>query len=234
MTLTKKIARRLADIFAAHGPDAFDRQSELLLGSVGRIFDVGSNAGESIDRYLKTFPKAEIHAFEPLPESFRVLEQKYRGEKNIFLNNVALSDAPSEKKTMFLTAAKDSSSLHEVRPDASEHWQNSALDAAGSVDVRVETLDNYCRSKNIDGMDILKIDVQGHEMGVLKGAHGLFGDKKIKLVFVEVLFISTYIEQSTASEVMDFFNHNGFYLADFFAMKNKTRVLQSDFIFMRG
>lgn len=54
-----------------------------------------------------------------------------------------------------------------------------------SENITVDTLDNYCEYKNIGSIDLLKIDVEGHELDVLLGGSKMFSDKKIKLVSFE-------------------------------------------------
>ena len=54
------------------------------------------------------------------------------------------------------------------------------------ISVQTQTLDNFCSNINIDNIDVLKIDTEGNELNVLKGAEKLLSEGKIKLIYVEI------------------------------------------------
>jgi len=51
--------------------------------------------------------------------------------------------------------------------------------------VFIDTIDNYCIKKNINEIDFLKIDTEGHELEVLKGAINLLKEERIKIIQFE-------------------------------------------------
>ena len=58
--------------------------------------------------------------------------------------------------------------------------------SAVSTSVSTEPLDRFCERQNIDRIDLLKIDTEGHDLSVLQGARKMLADRKIGCVFTEV------------------------------------------------
>jgi hypothetical protein len=63
---------------------------------------------------------------------------------------------------------------------------------APNLTVQAETLDAFCYRHSLDRINILKLDVQGAEGMVLRGAKGLLSQEAIDLVFTEVMFVPHY------------------------------------------
>lgn len=145
------------------------------------IFDVGANHGDYSQLALETLKGnvLSIHAFEPSSAAFTALAQRYVGNANVILNNFALGSAPSERTLYFDKPGSELSSLY------SRSIGHHGIQMNGQELVRVETLNDYCSSRLVNAIDLLKIDVEGHELEVLRGAQQLFEGKKIKRVAFE-------------------------------------------------
>ena len=61
-------------------------------------------------------------------------------------------------------------------------------------DVEVRTLEHYCAEQGIGYIDVLKIDAEGFDFEVVKGAGALLRDGKIKLIYMEILFNDIYAD----------------------------------------
>ena len=72
--------------------DPFDLQEQLLDKPASTIFDVGGHVGGMSLKYLKRFPSASIHTFEPFPDSFRELSQNVKDTPSIHPVEAAVSD----------------------------------------------------------------------------------------------------------------------------------------------
>ena len=160
------------------------------------IFDVGANKGQSIRRFKNIFPKSIIHAFEPINEEFVKLQDEFKNDKSIFLNNFALGDSAGHKKFNIM-ASTGHSSFYKINSDtewlkirSKEFNSNEKEYEKKVVEVKIDTINNYCIKNNISFVDILKLDTQGYEEKILAGASEIL--PKIKLIETELMFDNVY------------------------------------------
>ncbi len=143
------------------------------------IFDVGANVGQSARTYRKLFPTSQIWSFEPVPSTYESLCD-------------SLSDASFHPIPIALSDQIGMTTLN----IGSESITNSLLKrdshTGRTVEVPTDTIDHFCCEHNIDAIDILKVDVEGAEGRVFKGAQGMLSRGKIRSVFVEVYFDPVY------------------------------------------
>ncbi|NEV60552.1 FkbM family methyltransferase [Thiorhodococcus minor] len=193
----------------------FDRQ----LGVLARcgvaapvIFDVGANVGQSVERYRAACPESTLHCFEPSPAAFETLAGRCRGQPGVFLRNLALSDREGSSP-FYATQRSELSSL--LRP---ESWLRAlSLDDKydfSELSVPCTTLDRYCEELGLDWIDILKIDVQGAEPNVLRGAQRVLGHARVGLVYLEVMLAETYVGQATLLQLLTLFEAFNYRLWD--------------------
>lgn len=109
------------------------------------------------------------------------------------------------------------------------------LHSERTVRAHLRTLDSFCADKKIDHIDILKIDAQGMEGAVLKGAGTMLAEGRIGLVYLEILVAPTYEGQSDPGEIFSGLSSSGYRLADFFdEYRNPAgQLLQFDALFSR-
>ena len=145
---------------------------------------VGANVGNYIALLMNVFPNAQIHSFEPAKETFATLQKNtaprlthYAGK--VQLNNFGLSDSPSEATLHYDRENSGLASLYNRQLDY------FGIDYSKSETVRLSTLDNYCAENNIDHIDFLKMDVEGHELSVLKGAKRMLAESRIDNIQIE-------------------------------------------------
>jgi FkbM family methyltransferase len=143
------------------------------------IFDVGANEGRYAEMISSVFPRASLYCFEPHPKNFERLKQ--RGVDATFLE-LALGE---EKKSCALFERVD-------YPEGSEMasvYETVITELHGvesvKIDVKMQTIDNLVRENNLPQIDFLKIDVEGHELGVLQGARQTIAAGKLKVVQYE-------------------------------------------------
>lgn len=123
------------------------------------IFDVGANRGQWSKEVLALKPQAAIHCFEPSSLARKEFSHE-EFPSNVVLNAAGLGDSAGTLKLY-------------VHPGALE--LSSVYGSSESADVKVEevpilTLDQYCLQHGITTIHYLKIDVEGHELAVLRGA----------------------------------------------------------------
>lgn len=144
-----------------------------------RIFDIGANRGQYLTMLLSKRSQLEIHCFEPQKDAFTTLFKKYHDSQLVTLNNFALGNMTGE-----ITLYKDCTQSEYASLYHAHYTQyNKTLDLKETV--KIDTLDHYCSSNQIDFIHLLKIDTEGHELEVLKGAEDMIGQKKIKFIQFE-------------------------------------------------
>jgi FkbM family methyltransferase len=148
---------------------------EPLLSKDDVVFDVGTNIG-TIANWFSNRTK-HVHGFEPHPDNLRMTQDQIvlRQTKNITLSQLALGSEPGSLQ------------LH-VKSFHGHHslGDTSASPTVEKIDVQVDTVDRYCKTNAIDRIDFLKIDVEGFEEDVLKGATGMLAEGKVGLVLFEL------------------------------------------------
>ena len=171
-------------------PNAFDAQVKLLCGIDANhqiIFDVGANRGQTYHQYRSRFPKARIHCFEPVKDFYEECLGKVVNDNLVVVNNQALGSTLG-RLTLNETVGGQSSSLLLKTETIKLYFSEKDFTVARSYSVEVSTLDYYCQVNDIERINILKIDTEGFELNVLRGASGLLKDSKIDIVFTEINF----------------------------------------------
>lgn len=196
------------------------------------IFDVGAYVGDTVEQFKFSFPESRIHAFEPFDESFEVMKNRFQKTDSIILNNVGIVDSEKKAGSLYVTKNDGSSSLLKPKKSANKFWVGNPLLIQKKVEIRVNTIDKYCKEHKIHKIDILKIDVQGNEIKVLEGASHMLGRKNIKLIFTEISIAPSYRYQSEIDEIISLLRTKGYRIFNFFKMKHfKGKLIECDVLF---
>ncbi len=132
---------------------------ELLPSAAVRVaLDVGCHQGVWTDQILGQQPSAKVFGFEPTPTLADQLEAKYCDDPRFSLERSALGRVPGSA-TLFTQEASSTNSL--VR--------NAAATIVETIEVEVTTGDEFLARSNLDSVDYLKIDVEGHDLQALLG-----------------------------------------------------------------
>jgi FkbM family methyltransferase len=144
------------------------------------VFDVGANVGDYASIALDLWgDRVALTCFEPSPGTFALLEQNLAGRANVVLENVGLSDTEGELEFHTGGPGSKMASVHERRSRA------DTADSTTTEQVQVRTLDSYCAEHGIGRIDLLKMDVEGHELSVLRGATAMLGSRAVRFVQFE-------------------------------------------------
>lgn len=142
------------------------------------ILDVGSNIGDWSRLARATWPDAQIHAFEPSSATFTELVAA-SAEIDVLPVRAACGEAEGDAVLYAVPALSILSSLY------MRDLQGHRLTMSESETVPVVTLDGYCADQGISQVDYLKIDAEGHDLAVLKGAAGLLEAGAVRFVQFE-------------------------------------------------
>ena len=178
------------------------------------VFDIGANIGQSIERFKKIFStESKIYSFEPLKKCFELLNKKYGNIENVFLYDYLLSGSSKKKKINIASNDKLSSIFSFNKNNKYVKHNNFEMIDEQIIEAdKVFTLDNFCSANNINNIDFLKIDTQGSEEEVLKGAKKLFDEKKIKILEIEINFSDEYQNLEKSFYTIEKYIHENYQL----------------------
>lgn len=145
------------------------------------VFDVGANVGDYSKEIRGEFPDAIVYAFEPNPNTFEIMTKNLAHLK---INCKNLGVSSSSVKQKIYTYLGDKTSQH------ASIYKNVLLDLHKKnrlveMDSNNTTLDAFCSDNKIDVIDFLKIDTEGHELEVLKGAKTMIQENRIGIIQFE-------------------------------------------------
>lgn len=181
------------------------------------ILDVGANKGQSIDFFLKINAKAEVDAFEPNKKLFVGLEKKYINSENIRLHNFGVSNIKGElvfhenildETSTFEELNLDSKYLEKKAKVLGVTKENIIVD---NYKVNVIRLVDFLKENPNKEYDVLKIDVEGHELQCLQG---LFAEENsvlpIRFIQLESHNDDMYLSNNQHQDIETILNKNGF------------------------
>lgn len=171
--------------------------------SDGKIFiDVGGNKGLYTKGLLEVYNPKQIHVFEPSKTNIDILKNKYFNNKIVNINEYGLSNINSNT---ILYSDESGSGLGSLTKRNLDHF---GIDFSTVEDVKLIRFDEYFKSSNIDDIiDLLKIDVEGHEMQVLEGV----GDLITRIKIIQFEFGGCNIDTRTYfQDFWYFFKKNNF------------------------
>jgi FkbM family methyltransferase len=185
------------------------------------ILDVGANKGQSIDFFLKINPNAEFDAFEPNKKLFVYLQNKYKTNtkqiQNIRLHNFGVSNIKGE--LVFHENILDETSTFEELNMDSKYLEKKAKVLGVTKEkiivdnykVNVIRLVDFLKENPNKEYDVLKIDVEGHELQCLQG---LFADEEtvlpIRFIQLESHNDDMYLSNNQHQDIETILNKNGF------------------------
>ena len=144
------------------------------------IFDIGSNLGSFI-RFISSNNKNKnlsFYSFEPISNLIDFQNKLELPDKHkLISNNVAITTKNSPVK-FFESTVSSQSTIHKETMKIGKTKQEYEVEAI--------SIDKYCHERNIENIDLLKIDTEGNDFDVLVSAKNLIENNKIKLIKIEL------------------------------------------------
>jgi FkbM family methyltransferase len=175
-----------------------------------------------------------MHAFEPNMEEFQMLEKKYARHSFLALNlmQTALADKAGSGELIITQGSSMSSLLEADLTNYKKHFGEyqdygkwtGHIGEKKRLTVQTAALDSFFQKRETT-IDYLKLDTQGTELQILKGAQGLLNEKRILVIKVEVSTIPVYKDQPVFSDIDIFLRKLGYVLVDFITYRDDPRPL---------
>lgn len=195
------------------------------------IIDVGANKGQFALAISTEYPVANVYSFEPLPDEYLALQKNCKDQKKCKTFNVALGSSNGQIEFYKTGYSLASSAL---KPTAFHINNTDYSTEVSSIQVPVRRLDEMGTSIDYVTPVLLKLDVQGFEKEVIKGASTILD--KIDFILIEVSFVQMYENEPLFIEMHNFLSTLGFsVVAPLSTFQNSSlQVLQLDFLYKKS
>jgi len=216
--LVKLTAKRLGYVIrnVRHHPCGLDIWSDVKNLSIAFskpvqcVFDVGANVGSTSQQLLKEFDSCRVFAFEPHRVTFEKLKNNIKSDR-FFPIQLAFSDT-SGTQTFYDYGeyGEDASVLNSLTPNT--RYARRAELKATELSVSTSTIDKFCIENKIQRIDVLKIDTEGHDFNVLKGAEKMLSTNAVDFVYFEFndFKLRPGTEGGSLNEITDYLTNFGF------------------------
>jgi len=196
---------------------------------VDGIIDVGANRGQFTLACRLAKPGVAVVAFEPIPDEASTFRRVHSQASGVTLIESALGESTGTA-TLHLSKSADSSSLLPIGQRQTECFRDTA--EVGTIQVTVNRLDDLANHWHGRSSQLLKLDVQGYELNVLRGAVQTLG--ACKFVYAECSEVELYEGQALKHEVSDFLKSKGFVEKGMFNPEyQQSKLIQADYLFER-
>lgn len=196
--------------------------------SVDRIIDVGANRGQFSLACRVALPSVPIVAFEPIPMEAATYRKVHGGIQGIQLIESALGES-NGTATLHLSKSADSSSLLPIGRRQTELFRNTV--EVGTITVPVQRLDDLSALWPQCSRQLLKLDVQGFELNVLRGAVETL--RTCAYVYAECSEVALYDGQALRAEVASFLQREGFsQMGRYNCQSHDGQLVQADYLFV--
>jgi FkbM family methyltransferase len=192
------------------------------------IVDVGAGSGEFTTMFAKAYSNAKVYAFEPIVKNFEKVKKECNGLSNVILVNKALGSATG-KTEINIASNIHASSIFELKTNEKRALFSRHVELAGRESITIPRLDDEIPFS--EKINILKLDVQGFEVEVLKG--GINTLKNTSIVVCEVSNHNHYVNGAKYFQLDELLRINGFSLFNFYpANVENEQICEWDSIYV--
>jgi FkbM family methyltransferase len=192
---------------------ASDMGSALPMYRANIVFDVGANVGQSAKTFLDKFPSAHIYCFEPVTDTYRLLQDSLQNNERVDCYQLAFGSS-KETGQMVLQGSSD---MFWMLGQSSEIPSKDAR----TESVNVDTLEDFCRTNKVDRISYLKIDTEGGDLEVLRGAVAMLAEQRIDIIQVEAGMNPTNSRHVPFETIKEFLESYRYYLFGIYEQVNE-------------
>jgi FkbM family methyltransferase len=182
------------------------------------IFDVGANNGQFLILLKSLNSSASVHCFEPFPELAGFLEElvTQNSFESVSINNTMVGDRNGEAELYFVEGATDTaSSVKGFQPTFNKN-----------LNARQCSLDSYVEGRQLKKVSLIKIDVEGGELEVLRGARSVLSQMRPNII-LELLYTKNprhLKRQEQAVRILEELNYGFFQIRQEGRLEEQKRV----------
>ena len=174
------------------------------------IIDGGANIGETTDKFLSQYKNPTIYCLEANKVLEENLKNKFKEKKNVKILIKAFGNR-TEQALFKVSKNHPSSSFLEIT-DLNREYHGDSTETKEEVTIQMARLeDEFVSSPTID---LLKLDVEGYELEIIKGAEKIL--PKIRIIMAEVWFADDYKNAPHFSEVEQYLREHNFMLLNLY------------------
>lgn len=194
------------------------------------IVDVGGANGTTPKIFSKHFPSSKIWIFEPIKENCDKIEEL----KKTFPKFIIIHKAAGNyigKAVINIAERLTSSSVLDLNPEINNNFFSEALKKKGIEEIEITMLDNIIPTN--ESIGVLKIDVQGFELEVLKGAVNTL--YRTSIIVLEMNNHNGYKNSPKYFELDEYLRSQNFILYDIFpSTKEDGRLIEWDSLYINN
>ena len=182
---------------------------------INSFFDVGAHKGETVNLFNRYFKIEKIYCFEASKINYEYLVKKIKNIDNVLAFNFGLGNKEGYENFNQLEESS-SSSFIDINTESNyfikkkkylNFFFNKEL-KINSSPANIRKLKNFMENNLIKFIDILKIDTEGYELNIIKGAEDKI--KNINYIYFEHHFDDMLKKGYTFSEIHEYLIKNGF------------------------
>jgi FkbM family methyltransferase len=170
------------------------------------VLDVGAHVGATIAQFTDAYPAVTVHAFEPASDNLTILRQRFAPDPRVRIHAIALSSTNQDG----ILHLKRNTSTHSLIPLG---------ECIGSEPVQIATMDTFCERERLQAVSYCKIDTEGGDLEVLRGASALLSAQRIDFVQVETSMRHDTKYFAPLWEIDGFLNEKRYELFGFYDQK---------------
>jgi FkbM family methyltransferase len=196
------------------------------------VFDVGSNTGQFAESFLAWRPRAYVHAFEPQVSALEAMQSLLGAYERVRFNAFALGAEPCTRN-FFVSRFDQASSFLPNGEVLARGVGGIDFTTREQIEVEIHTLADYVREQGIARIDLLKLDVQGFEIEVFKGAVPVLD--RVDWIYSEAQFKELYADGPRWNDQAAFLSAHCFDLVRMcgFRRDDSGELMECDMLFRR-